>query len=277
MPNDVAKYNEVECWAFTLHIFGTGISSFLIGNLIGDILLINMIDWLCPPWWISTVSGIKNAFYQKDLNKAFEGADFHPFLRYQILLKFLMVGMTASFIDNPRFLSLFVSVCFIQCYGIEKYNFLLRYKDPPSYGAFMYSVVVNYGLPSALLIHCVMAQILFGFTYDMTDDFKLKIEYSEVNGTRYGTISFVFFIIALVFSVVWLLPLQIWQFSKNRKQSKVLVEDGVSTPRMEAELTYYDGLAAVQNKLEIASHKNIKIMKYIPDPTRREFGILRLN
>ena len=276
-PNDVAAYGEVECWAFTLHLFGTGFSSFLIGNLIGDVLLINMIDWLCPPWWGATIGGMKGAFYQEDLNKAFEGADFHPFLRYQILLKFLMVGMTASCIDNPRFLSLFVAICFIQCYGIEKYNFLLRYKDPPAYGAFMYSVVVIYGLPSALLIHCVMAEVMFGFTYGLTEDFSLIVENNEVNGTRYGTISLVFFFIALAFCIVWILPFKFWEFESTGDKDKVFVEEEGSVQRMEAELTYYEGLTAVEDKIDITHHRNIKVMKYVPDPTRREFGVLKLN
>ena len=276
MPSDVAAYGEVECWAFTLHLFGTGLSSFLIGNLVGDVLLINMIDWLCPPWWGATIGGIKNAFYQEDLNKAFEGADFHPYLRYQILLKFLMVGMTASCIDNPRVLSLFVAICFIQCYGIEKYNFLLRYREPPAYGAFMYNVVVLYGLPSALLIHCVMAEMMFGFTYGLTADFSLIVETNEVNGTRYGTISLVFFFIALTFCIVWLLPFKFWEFESPKKKDQIFPEED-SVQRLAAELSFYQGLVAVQDKLEITRHRNIKVVKYMPDPTRREFGVLKLN
>jgi hypothetical protein len=188
-----------------------------------------------------------------------------------------MVGMTASCIDNPRFLSLFVAICFIQCYGIEKYNFLLRYKDPPAYGAFMYSVVVIYGLPSALLIHCVMAEVMFGFTYGLTEDFSLIVENNEVNGTRYGTISLVFFFIALAFCIVWILPFKFWEFESTGDKDKVFVEEEGSVQRMEAELTYYEGLTAVEDKIDITHHRNIKVMKYVPDPTRREFGVLKLN
>ena len=106
------------------------------------------------------------AYYQKDLNKHYEGVDFKPFLRYQILLKFLLVGMTASCIDNPRILTLSVALCYYQCYGIEKFCFLLRYNKPPMFQTQMYEVAIRYGLPLALIIHLFMGYLLFGLTYE---------------------------------------------------------------------------------------------------------------
>ena len=88
MDKNIANLNDEQCWAFTLDLFGRGISEFLIGNLLGDIAIINMLDYLCPVWWVETKLLAGTAYYQKDLNKHFEGVDFKPFLRYQILLKF---------------------------------------------------------------------------------------------------------------------------------------------------------------------------------------------
>ena len=124
LEQNIAALSPDQCWAYTLDLYGTGISEFLIGNLLGDVAVINMLDYLCPVWWVETKLLAPTAYYQKDLNKHYEGVDFKPFLRYQILLKFLLVGMTASCIDNPRILTLSVALCYYQCYGIEKVLFL---------------------------------------------------------------------------------------------------------------------------------------------------------
>ena len=278
-PVDVASFGAIQCWAYTLHEFGTGIGGFLIGNLIGDVLLINMIDFVCPPWWGDTLGALGGAYFQTDLNRAFRGADFIPFLRYQILLKFLMVGMTVSCVDNPRIITLFVAVCFIQCFGIEKFNFLYRYKTPPKFGAFMYSVVVRFGLPVALLVHLIVVQILFGFTYGLNSDNSLRIVDNVVNGTDYGTISAIFFFIGVVFVIVWLLPFAFWNFPH-------LTPKHVDPPGIKAmvdALTFEQALAiggdddGCSSDHPLRKEKNFEIRKYLPNSTRRTFGVLKLN
>ena len=175
---NVYNLDPSSCYSFTLHLFGTGMGGFLIGTLIGDLLLINMIDLICPPWWIEMMSGIKKT-YQSDLNKIYEGVDYKPFLRYQILLKFLMTAMFLSHIDNPRILYLWVAACFWQSFEIDRYCYVLRYRTPPFYSDKMIRTVVHGVLPIALIVR------LFFFKF-FNYYFRLPVGYlwtCEIPGT----------------------------------------------------------------------------------------------
>jgi len=277
-PLEIYQFDESSCWAYTMHLFGSGCGNFLFGNLIGDILLINNIDFLCPPWFGETMGAIKGAYYQKHLNNAFSGVDFKPFLRYQILLKFLMVGMTASGVDNPRLLPLLISICFFQCYFVEKFCFLQRYKNPPLYGVFMFNVVVKYGLPIALLNHLFFSQILFGLTYEnvLGSGKGFVMHMNNVGGTIYGSISFIFFVLGIIFIILWFLPLKFWEFKNDVEEKVRRVSEG-TVETLERELTFVDACTAKEKGLDISKMRRIEVYKYIPDPTRREFGVLKLN
>lgn len=299
LDQNIASLDQQQCWAYTLHLYGTGISEFLIGNLMGDIAIINMLDYWCPVWWVETKILANTAYYQKDLNKHFEGVDFKPFLRYQILLKFLLVGMTASCIDNPRILTLSVAICYYQCYGIEKFCFLLRYNKPPLFPTQMYQVAIQYGLPLALFTHLVSGQLLFGLTYEYVGDgwtyFPNKIG-------SYGTISLIFFCLGIVFICLWFLPLPIWKFdsgnaaaivplfSPNGVDEEVYPDD--LTPhkklrrlnttqeqadKMKHHTTFKTALLANAKHLDIGRLRRVEVERYVPNPRRREFGILKIN
>lgn len=77
----VSNLDPDSCFAYTLHLFGSGMGAYLIGTLIADLALINMIDFLCPPWWVETANAVYKHF-QIDVNKIYEGVDYKPFLRY---------------------------------------------------------------------------------------------------------------------------------------------------------------------------------------------------
>lgn len=47
----VSELDAESCFAYTLHLFGAAMGPYLIGTLVADLALINMIDFLCPPWW----------------------------------------------------------------------------------------------------------------------------------------------------------------------------------------------------------------------------------
>ena len=297
LKQNIAALSPEQCWAFTLDLYGGGISEFLIGNLLGDIAVINMLDYLCPVWWIETKFLAPTAYYQKDLNKHFEGVDFKPFLRYQILLKFLLVGMTASCIDNPRILTLSVALCYYQCYGIEKFCFLLRYNKPPMFQTQMYEVAIRYGLPLALLIHLIMGQLLFGLTYEYNGlgepgqigDGKWDY-YSNALGV-YGDVSFAFFVLGLLFTCIWFMPLRVWEFRKDASITPMFNMDNAtknsgkeptdtnqeSIRIMQRNLKFRDALTAYKRQIEIGRVRRIEVEKYIPNPRRREFGILKIN
>ena len=306
LDKNIANLNDEQCWAFTLDLFGRGISEFLIGNLLGDIAIINMLDYLCPVWWVETKLLAGTAYYQKDLNKHFEGVDFKPFLRYQILLKFLLVGMTASCIDNPRILSLSVAICFYQCYGIEKFCFLLRYNKPPMFPTTMYKNAIEYGLPLALFIHLISVQLMFGITYEyvgggakgQVGDGKLNYYPNPIGA--YGTVSLVFFCLGSVFICMWFLPLELWEFKESSTSVSPIFNDEMDggdsintsydsgvvrhldttqdqASRMQRNLTFKDALLANQVHSDIGRLRRVEVERYIPNPRRREFGILKIN
>jgi hypothetical protein len=75
--------------------------------------------------------------FQIDVNKIYEGVDYKPFLRYQILLKFLFTALFLSHIDNPRIMYFWVAACFWQSLEIDRYCYVLRYRKPPYFDSNM--------------------------------------------------------------------------------------------------------------------------------------------
>ena len=97
-------------------------------------------------WWATTLLEAGSKIFQRNLNDIYKGVDFKPFMRYQVLLKFIFVAMILSSCDNPRILNLWVAVCMWQSLEIERFCVVLRYKRPPLFDATMFDVVVKYGL-----------------------------------------------------------------------------------------------------------------------------------
>jgi hypothetical protein len=313
---DVYNLDPDSCYAFTLHLFGTGMGGYLIGTLIADLLLINMIDFLCPPWWIETMNAVFTAF-QINLNKIYEGVDYKPFLRYQILLKFLMTAMFLSHIDNPRIMYFWVAACFWQSLEIDRYCYVLRYRKPPLYSSHMIQCVIEYCLPVALLIHGAMHIFFFGMDWSWSKETGLTVTLEH----KTGWVEVLMSGAVLVFLFVWFLPLGFWRFGTHRDQAEGEEHHRYheSMTTMEAKLTGADldfGRALViHNKppqpeerpidlealntlppLPMApapSHHDaddedetifdyshfsfVEVRKYIPNPERREFGVLKLN
>ena len=263
-----------SCKAFTLHLFGTGMGGYLIGTLIADILLINMIDFLCPPWWIETMNAIKKTF-QIDLNKIYEGVDYKPFLRYQILLKFLMTAMFLSHIDNPRILYLWVAICFWQSFEIDRYCYVLRYRTPPYYSSKMYQIVIIYVLPIALIVHGFMHVFFFGLDWKWSKENGL-----DVFLFRDGWPQIMMCVIVLIFLIVWFLPLKFWRFGVHPDQTKYEKDDVVRAEALTksgGDLDFSHALTCHEDDHSISHLKFVNVEKYIPNPIRREFGVLKLN
>ena len=92
-------------------------------------------------WWflfcrVETSQAVLKTF-QIDVNKIYEGVDYKPFLRYQILLKFLFTALFLSHIDNPRIMYFWVAACFWQSLEIDRYCYVLRYRKPPYFDSNM--------------------------------------------------------------------------------------------------------------------------------------------
>ena len=211
---DVYDLEPRACFAFTLHLFGTGMGGYLIGTLIADLLLINMIDFLCPPWWIETMNAMKNAF-QINLNTVYEGVDYKPFLRYQILLKFLMTAMFLSHIDNPRILYFWVAACFWQSLEIDRYCYVLRYRAPPLYSNQMITTVIVKCMPIALIIHGFMHVFFFAIDWHWTEEDGLLTTLEQ----RTGWLEVFMSALVIVFLFVWFLDLGFWRFGTHRDQA----------------------------------------------------------
>lgn len=47
-------------------------------------------------------------------------------------------------VDQPRVLNLWVAICFWQCFEIERFCFVLRYKKPPLFDTCMTDIIVMY-------------------------------------------------------------------------------------------------------------------------------------
>ena len=90
------------------------------------------------------------------------------------------------------------------------------------------------------------------------------------------------------------MPLQIWEFRKEASVAPILnMDDSTENGRkghdrladtnqesiqiMQRNLTFRDALNAYETKLEIGRVRRIEVEKYIPNPKRREFGILKIN
>lgn len=312
-----------SCFAYTLHLFGSGMGAYLIGTLIADLALINMIDLFCPPWLIETGSAYLKK-YQVDVNKIFEGVDYKPFLRYQILLKFLMTALFLSHIDNPRIMYLWVAICFWQSLEIDRYCYVLRYRTPPYFDSSMIRVVIVYVLPVGLIIHTTMHLIFFGLNWKWNEN-NGQLHVSLREG-HVPVVAVIFFVLIGLFLIFWFLPLKFWSFGTNklgvdnasdgegylnphlsRSASKSLIkmfnqeegdrektttiseEEDRKVAAQLADLSFLDALKInngshlrsgdddQRSKTLVANLLYIEVRKYIPDPTRREFGVLRLN
>merc|ERR1711971_1537084 len=168
------QWTDEQCWAFSLGNFAKELSEFLAFQLIADVVLVNMIDFVCPAWWMNVVLASKKTAYQKHLNKLYDGVDFKPYLRVQVLLKFLFTAMCINQISgfwlNANF---WVAICFWQCYEIERYLFVTRYKQPTNYSHDLVHFVIEWCLPFALLVHSAFSFFVFGWTWEIPMELHL--------------------------------------------------------------------------------------------------------
>jgi hypothetical protein len=345
-PND---WNEDQCWSYSLAYLAADLSWFLAGQLVADVALINTIDLICPAWWINVVLGSRKAYFQKDLENLYKGVDFKPFLRVQVLLKFVFTAMCLNQLDGTGVASanLWVALCFWQCFEIERFLFVCRYKQPANYSIRLVRTVIEFALPFALFVHSAFSIFLFGWvchipltmtlpngtTYTLarddfahavvTEDWKFEPTGGKYYGLPVGEISLgipewqrnddVWFplsglwLLQLVFIVVWFLPLKIWDFRQHdtfdsgtnlkrimagaqpeKKRSLDRKHGGRSSMELDRmmkgneRLRFTEALQAqedVKNNEEniISEMVGIRLKKYIPDPTRFEFGALKIN
>jgi hypothetical protein len=199
--------------------------------------------------------------------------------------------MILSQIDNPRLLNLWVAICFWQSLEIEKFCVVLRYKRPPLFDSTMFHVVVIYGLPIGLLIHVVMSFFLFGVTYSGAGP-TLQV-HTHTEGF-FGTVVALFFVLSCLFLLVWILPLPMWAFEKKGAESSKLssstkesvspddftdsgTHDDFNGDGEYTHLKFGEALTANEKCLPVTKVKRVAVHRYIPDPLRREFGVVKLN
>jgi hypothetical protein len=303
-----------------------------------------MIDLVCPPWFIETRVNGPKALFQHDLNKIYEGVDYKPFLRLQVMLKFVFVASVMSQVDSPRILNLWVAVCFFESLQIDKFCFVWRYRKPPQYDAGLIRSVVRLGLPVGLILHVTTSLLLFGVVYRWElggGDGELTMKWNPYGS--YSGFSIGACVVTGVFLILWLIPLKLWaepteqersaarnnyfkvQFNDVKKLGAKLTDvyairdtakgtvssvarfssgaasavlkgagsvnldkDDVDGKRissvnmaeelgLDEDLTFTDVLRARETHNNILKLRNVEVKKYIPNPTRREFGVVKIN
>lgn len=169
--------------------WGTAVGGFLLGALGGDLGLLNTIDYLCP-FWGAVKLGAPKVTCQSQLEEIYAGADWMIYLRYQFVLKFLVIAFVMSQVVHPNLLVLICSLCFFQSFMIERRGMARLYKKPPLYSDYMQSIVVVYIMPVILILHVVFSVTIYSNTF-----------------MRVSVVTYVFLsltaLFVLVFCIIW--------------------------------------------------------------------------
>jgi hypothetical protein len=117
--NSTETVPEGTC-AFDSYWFSTG-GVTVINSMIGDIAFINVVlEWIRPDKMIQRHWLAKRARSQHEANMMYEGPDFMIAFRYQLILKFIFMGLMFS---TAIPVSSFVVALFLaESYFIDKYN-----------------------------------------------------------------------------------------------------------------------------------------------------------
>ena len=279
---NVYDLDSESCFAFTLHLFGSSMGGYLIGALIADILLINMVDLLCPPWIGEVILSGASKIFQKDLNALYEGVDQQPFLRYQILIKFLMLGLFFGSIERIGYI--WVAVCFWQCLEIDRYCYVRFYNKPPFYNHNMINIVIIWVMPLGLLLHIFMHLVFFALDWSWQQSNGLTV---VLRDGPIPVVALLFLIIIFIFLIIWMFPFEFWKFNSQKKimdiKLSLTLKDSKGKKLRDsiAKLTFRDALI-INKEADCVDHdlthfSFIDVRKYIPDQRRRGFGVLKLN
>jgi hypothetical protein len=284
-------FGEQQCLAYTSHLFGEGISQFLTSQLAADVVLINTIDLICPNWWVNLFVVSKTKYYQRDLNILFEGVDFHPYLRYQVLMKFMFLALVMPPVEFPRVLYFWAAVCFFQCFYIERYCFVKRYRHQPLYDMSFMHVLIYKCLPTGLILHMSSSILLFCFSYAREPGKKTGLEMTPNAATLVPFL--IFYLLIIGFLCCWYSPLKIWgsfeegdHFSRGTDLKRIIAADPVLSKDIDMEhlnlqydkLSYTEALHATRDhhlgRVNLLNGVSIiEVHKYVPFPKRREFGV----
>ena len=314
---NITTFDEEQCWAFSLHDYGHNVGSYLLIYMICDIGISNGIDLLCPAWWIAQKIMTRFCHFQRDLNKIFEGVDFKPYMRYQILLKFVFMGCLMNQVDGPRLMNFWVAVCFWTCMVLEKFCFVKYYRRGPKHGVEIFYTVVDWCMPFALVLHMMSSFATFAVSWNWFDP---ENKFSRINSIApsLGESAFpvpddpgrpmihgfktdvikafgLYWASAVIFIIAYLLPLKIWNFKSGETfgcgtqiHRRVMTDHSLYVSAddylrtLPKDLTYSAALQAVEDQ-ELGRENllnkicRIEVQKYIPDPTRREFGLMFVN
>jgi hypothetical protein len=310
---NISTFAEGECWAFSTHDYGHNIGRYLFVYMIFDIGICHTIDFLCPEYWIATKILARFCHYQRDLNKIFEGVDFKAYMRFQLLLKFIFMGCLLNQVDGPRLMNFWVALCFGSCMQLERFCFVKYYRRGPMYSMDIMFAAINWCLPAALLMKLASSVFIFAITWSFEDKsytpfmawfvteddptatnrfdgqprYKLNSEVINAFGVYWALVA--------IFIVAFLLPLPIWNFHSGdsfgcgtQLHRRVMADRSLSANgeyylrTVPKDLSFSDALNAVEDRArgkENTLNKicRIEVSKYIPDPKRREFGMMFVN
>ena len=134
-------------------------------------------------------------------------------------------------------------------------------------------------VPLALFIHLISVQLMFGITYEYVgggakDQAWKCILY--VCGLPLELWEFKEVLLALVLYLMmkWMVVIALISYDSGVRHLDT-TQDQAS--RMQRNLTFKDALLANQVHSDIGRLRRVEVERYIPNPRRREFGILKIN
>jgi hypothetical protein len=234
-------------------------------------------------------------------------------MRFQLLVKFVFMGCLLNQVG--WWMNFWVAFCFGTCMLLERYCFVKYYRRGPLHSMNMMYTVVNWCMPAALFMHMISSFFLFGVSWSFYDDatytpFWLVAQFAKEGepvlryklNRRVLSAFGIYWALAAVFGIAYLLPLRIWIFgshidtfgSGTQLHRRVMADPELhrvmGDPQSEKfymrtlpeSLSYTEALGAVEDRKlgrenVLNKVQRIEVCKFVPDPTRREFGLMFVN
>jgi hypothetical protein len=318
---EIETFSSDQCLAFSLHDYGFNAGKYLFVYILFDFGFSHGFDLACPGWWIKTKILPRFCHFQRDLNKLYEGVDFKPYMRFQLLLKYVFLGCLLK-----RDMLLWVALCFFTSMLLERYCFVKYYRRGPLHSMQMMYSVVDWCMPAALIMHMISSFLLYGVSWSLYDSSHTPLMVVATIETDSGPVESVlrvkvnedvlsafgfYWVLSVIFVIAYLLPLRIWNFGEHvdtfgsgtqlhrRVMADPALHRAMGDPQSEQfyqrtlpeNLSYTQALAATEDRQlgrennrvqgcktkDLNKVQRIEVCKFIPDPTRREFGMMFVN
>merc|ERR1712196_435808 len=124
------------------------------------------------------------------------------------------------------------AVCTLQCYYIERYCFVKRYRNQPVYNMDFLYVLIYQCLPAGLILHIAASIGMFCFTYSRNPEADNQL---HVTPNVAILVPFtIFYGLLITFLVIWWTPMKFWEsfhegdtFSHGTDLRRIIAADPV--------------------------------------------------